>query len=144
MVGFPSITQLFKEQIYHLITTMLRSSVAVHFSLSPNAVSAPRPLQNKLRRRTSTQVRSRPNTPDQPCVSLKRKLIVTWKKITQAVRPAVRQSFIPPGFILVARPHSLLWSSKKKKSREEVADMREEESVKAHGERLKSAFCFWG
>jgi len=145
-VAFPSITYPFNQHNYYSAITMIRSPLAVHFSLSTSAVSSPRPLQNRLRRRTSAQVRNRPHTPDQPCVSLKRKLTITWKKFTQAARPAIRNSFIPPGFILVARPHSLLWSTKtkEKKVREEVADARGEKPLNAYGERLKNAFCFWG
>lgn len=146
---------------------MLRSSMSVQFSLSAGAVSSPRPLKNRLRyaklliwgvgppflsatlclsRRTSTKVCNSQNTSGQPCVSLKRKLTVTWKKVTQAARPAVRHSFIPPGFILVARPHSLLWSTKTKEKRAPggLRNTSGGEPVMARSRRLKHAFCLWG
>lgn len=96
-------------------------------------------------RRTSTKVRNSQNTSGQPCISIKRKLTVTWKKITQAARPAVRHSFIPPGFILVARPHSLLWSTKtkEKKSPGGLEHAGGGEPAMARSERLKHGFCLW-
>lgn len=44
-----SIARPSSEPKYYSALTTLRSPMAVHFSLSPNAVSSPRPLQNRLR-----------------------------------------------------------------------------------------------
>ncbi|KZP16610.1 hypothetical protein FIBSPDRAFT_894895 [Athelia psychrophila] len=78
------------------------SPITLHFSVTPVAVSAPRPLgPTKLHYRAPNEALHhlvRKRTP-----SLKRKFTLTWKRLTQATRPVERASFIPPGFTLIIR-----------------------------------------
>jgi hypothetical protein len=138
---------------------MLRSPIAVYFSLTPNVVSAPRPLQRKLRypkallshildltllphsrRNNNITPRDRQRTCN-PCTSLKRKCTIMWKRVTQATRPAERFSFIPPGFILVARSPK---KTEESTAHGEVEYGRREPPPKTRWQLLKRTFSFKG
>jgi hypothetical protein len=93
------------------------------------------------RKNRTTTPRGGQCTPCQPYVSLKRKSTIIWKRVSQAVRPTERLSFIPPGFILVARSAKRTAENKARKEAEKETNGL---LVKTRLQRLKMAFCFKG
>jgi hypothetical protein len=85
----------------------------------------------------SPTARDRQRTTTQPCTSWKRKCTIMWKRVTQAVRPAERLSFIPPGFILVARSPK---KTQERRVHREVEHQRRVLSLKTRWQRLKNRF----